>query len=269
MPVTKVGDINLCYKIRGDGQPLVVINGFSSGQNALFILVHAFAKHYRIVTFDNRGIGGSDKPTGPYSMPMMAGDTIGLMDFLGIDRAHLMGLSMGGMVAQHIAIDYPQRVDKLILCSTSAGGQPLREMLFDLAEATIPNWNRSQSDFASADLRKLRDAMASRTFNGPFHRLVLAPLAYLLFRRFMTQVPAGQIEAMMTHDVLDRLHLIQAATLVLTGSQDRLIAPQSSEELASRITGAKLVSIDGGSHGLGTEMAGRFNKEVLEFLRSD
>jgi pimeloyl-ACP methyl ester carboxylesterase len=74
---------------------------------------------------------------------------------------------------------------------------------------------------------------------------------------------------MMTHDVLDRLHLIQATTLVLAGSQDRLIAPQSSEVLASRITGAKLVSIDGGSHGLGTEMAGRFNKEVLDFLRRD
>lgn len=268
MPAPKVGDITLRYKVRSNRQTLILINGFASAQNALFRLVRAFARQYRVVTFDNRGIGGSDKPAGPYSMSMMAGDTIGLMDFLGIERAHLLGMSMGGMVAQYIAIDHPQRVDKLILCSTSAGGPPLWDMLFDLAEATTPNWNRSRSDFASADLRKLMGAMASRTFNRPFNRLVIVPLAKLLLRLGMPKVPVGQIEAMMTHNVLDRLHLIQAPTLVLAGSKDRLIAPQSSEVLASRIMGARLVSIDGGSHSVGAEMPGRFNKEVLGFLGS-
>ena len=127
MPLAKVGDISLCYKVSGDGQPLIVINGFGGAQNALFALVRAFAKHYRVVTFD--------KPIGPYSISMMAGDTIGLMDFLRIDKAHLIGLSMGGMIAQEMAIDHPQRVDKLIICSTSAGGQPFRELWFDLIEA--------------------------------------------------------------------------------------------------------------------------------------
>ena len=264
MPLAKVGEINVSYKVSGDGQPLILITGFASAQNALFALVSAFSKHYRVVIFDNRGIGGSDKPAGPYSMGMMAGDTIGLMDFLGIDRAHLLGMSMGGMVAQHIAIDHPQRVDKLILCSTSADGQ----WLFDLAKAIIPNWNRSRPDFASADLRKLTGAMTSRTFNRPFNRLVIVLLAKLLLRLGIPKVPAGQIEAMMTHNVLDRLHLIQAPTLVLTGSKDRLIAPQSSEALASRITGAKLVVIDEGAHAWEAEMPGRFNKEVLGFLGS-
>lgn len=268
MPAPKVGDINIRYKVRRDKQSLIVINGFAGSQNALFRLVRTFARHYRVVTFDNRGIGGSDKPAGPYSMGMMAGDTIGLMDFLGIDRAHLLGMSMGGMVAQHIAIDHPQRVDKLILCSTSAGGPPLWDMLFDLVEATTPNWNRSRSDFASADLWKLTGAMLSRTFNRLFNRLMIVPLAKLLLRLGVPKVPVGQLEAMMTHNVLDRLHLVQSPTLVLTGSKDRLIAPQSSEVLASRITGAKLVSIDGGSHSVGGEMAGRFNKEVLGFLGS-
>lgn len=265
MPVTKVGDINLCYKVRGDGQPLIAITGFASAQNTLFTLAHVFAAHYRVVTFDNRGIGGSDKPTGPYSMSVMASDTIGLMDFLGIDRAHLLGGSMGGMVAQHIAIDHPQRVDKLVLFSTSANGQ----WLFDLAKATIPNWNRSQSELASRDLRKLIVTIASRSFNRPFNRLLFTTLARLQARLGPLRGSAGQIEAMMTHNVLDRLHLIQAPTLIVTGSKDRLIAPQSSEVLASRITGSKLVSIDGGSHGVAGEMAGRFNKEVLDFLRGD
>lgn len=265
MPIAKVGDVSLCYKVRGDRQPLIMITGFASAQNTFFALARAFAKYYCVVTFDNRGIGGSDKPPGPYSISMMASDTVGLMDFLGIDRAHLLGGSMGGMVAQQIAIDHPQRVDKLILFSTSAGGR----WLSDLAEATTPNWNRSSSDFASAGLRKLVDGMASRTFNRPFNRLVFVPLAKLRARRGTLKGLAGQIEAMMTHNVLDRLHLIQAPTLVLTGSKDRLIAPLSSEVLASRITGAKLVIIDGGSHVVAGEMASRFKKEVLDFLRGD
>ena len=268
MPLAKVGDINLSYNVRGDGQPLILIAGFATAQNAWFPLLRAFSKHYRVVTFDNRGIGGSDKPTGPYSTKMMASDTIALMNHLGIDRAHILGGSMGGMIAQHIAIDHPQRVDKMILFSTSAGGQLLRDMLFDLAEAATPNWNRSKSDLAGADLRKLTAAIASRSFNQPFNRLVIVPLAKLMLKLDTSKVPAGQIDAMMAHNVLDRLHLIKAPTLVLTGNKDRLMPPQSSKVLASRIKGAKLVVIDGGSHALAEGMSGRFNKEVLGFLGS-
>lgn len=265
MPVTKVGDINLCYKVRGDGQPVIMITGFASAQNTLFTLARFFAKYYRAVTFDNRGIGGSDKPVGPYSISMMSSDTIGLMDFLRIDKAHLLGGSMGGMVAQHIAINHPQRVDKLILFNTSADGQ----WLFDLVEATLPNWNRSKPDFVSADIRKLVNAMVSRTSNRLFTRLVLLVLSNIQMRISTLKGLAGQIEAMMTHNVLDRLHLIQAPTLVLTGSKDRLIMPELSDVLASRINGAKLVNIDGGSHIMAGEMAGRFKKEVLDFLANE
>ena len=265
MPLAKVDDINLCYKVRGDGQPLIMIIGFASAQNTLFSLARAFAKHYRVVTLDNRGVGGSDKPPGPYSISMMANDTVGLMDFLGIDKVDLMGGSMGGMVAQQIAIEHPHRVDKLILFSTSADGR----WVFDLADATTPNWNRSQSDLASADLRKLIVAIVSRTSNRMFTRLVLVALAKLQVRFGTLTGLAGQMEAMMTHNVLDRLHLIQAPTLVLAGSKDRLIEPQLSEVLASRIPGAKLVIVDGGSHVVVGEMGGRFKKEVLDFLRGD
>ncbi len=265
LPIAKVDNINLCYKVRGDGQPLMMITGFASAQNTFFILARAFAKHYRVVTFDNRGVGGSDKPPIPYSISMMANDTVGLMDFLGIDKVHLMGGSMGGMVAQQIAIEHPQRVDKLILFSTSAD----ERWIFDLAETITPNWNRSQSDLASADLRKLIVAIVSRTSNRMFTKLVLVALVKLRVRFGTITGLAEQMEAMMTHNVLDRLHIIQAPTLVLTGSKDRLIEPQLSEVLASRIPGAKLVIVDGGSHVVAGEMAGRFKEEVLDFLRSD
>lgn len=178
MPVAKVGDINLCYNARGDGQPLILIIGFASAQTSFFGLARVLAKHYRVVTFDNRGVGGSDKPAGPYSISMMAGDTIGLMDYLRIEKAHIMGGSMGGMIAQEMAIDHPQRVDRLILFSTSANAQ----WLLDLAEAAVPNWNRSRPAFAPADRRKLIGAIASRTSDHPLYRLVLLPFSRLQVR---------------------------------------------------------------------------------------
>jgi len=260
-------EINLCYKVQGEGQPLILINGFGGTQDALFAVARAFAKHYRVVTFDNRVSGGSDKPTGLYSVRTMAGDTFGLMDFLGIDKAHLIGLSMGGMIAQEMSIDHPQRVSKLVLCSTSAGGQPFRELWFDLIEASNPGWNRSRSDLAEVDLRKLISAGASRLFNRPFNRMVIAPLSKFLLILGIAEVPVGQLEAMMSHDALGRLDKIQAPTLVLAGDKDGLMPPHSGEALASRIRSAKLVNIEGGAHAWAGDMPARFNKEVLTFLR--
>jgi len=265
MLIAKVGDINMCYTIRGDGQPLIAITGFASAQNTLFNLAHTFAKHYRVITFDNRGIGGSDKPTGPYSIRMMAEDTIGLMNVLGLEKAHFLGGSMGGMIAQHIAIDHPQKVDKLALFNTSADNQ----WLLDLVKATIPNWNNERSNIPVDDYRKLIKEMVARSFNQPFNRLVFGALAGLQVRLSKIDGLAGQLEAMMSHNVLDKLQQIKAPTLVLTGTKDRLIPPHLSEVLAFRITDARLVSIDEGSHTMAGEMAGRFNKEVLDFLRSN
>ena len=170
---------------------------------------------------------------------------------------------MGGMAAQEIAIEHPERLDKLILSSTSAGGQPFRDMLFGLIEAATPGWNRSRPDLASANLQKFMVAVASRSFNGKLYQILIMPLVKLQARLGRVKVPVGQLEAMLSHNALERLDKIQAPTLVLTGSQDRLMPPHSSEGLASRIKGAKLVVIDRGAHALGGE---RFNKEVLSFL---
>jgi len=265
MAVAKVGEINVSYKVSGNGQPLVLIIGFGSTQNLWYSQVCAFSKHYRVVTFDNRGVGKSDKPPGPYTTKMMAGDTIALMDRLGIEKAHIVAGSMGGMIAQEMAIDHPQRVNKIVLFCTTAGGQPWRDMLFDLIEASDPGWNRSMSDLTGADLQKFMVAMASRSFNGKLYQVFIMPLVKLQARLGRVKVPVGQLEAMISHNALERLNRIQAPTLVLAGGKDRLMPPHSSEVLASRIKGAKLVVIEGGAHALA---AGPLNKEVLGFLGS-
>jgi 3-oxoadipate enol-lactonase len=153
MPLAKVGDISLCYKVSGDGQPLILITGFASAQNLWYSQVRAFSRDYRVVTFDNRGFGKSDNPPGPFTTKMLAGDTIALMGRLGIGKAHIVAGSMGGMIAQEMAIDHPQRVNKIVLFCTTAGGQPWRDMLFDLIEASDPGWNRSRSDLTGANLQ--------------------------------------------------------------------------------------------------------------------
>ncbi len=119
MPIVKVNDINMYYEIHGEGEPLVNIQGWgveitSAKFNAPQI-IGEFAKHYRVIAFDNRGVGRTDKPDVPYSIEMMAEDTIGLMNALGIERAHIVGGSLGGCVAQVIAAKYPERVNGLVL----------------------------------------------------------------------------------------------------------------------------------------------------------
>jgi pimeloyl-ACP methyl ester carboxylesterase len=120
MPIARLNGVSIHYHVEGRGDPLVMIMGFSAGRLGWLPQIPFFRKHYRVVTFDNRGVGRSDKPLGPYSTRMMADDTVRLMDLLGIEKAHIMGLSMGGMIAQELAIEYPQRVMKLVLACTYA-----------------------------------------------------------------------------------------------------------------------------------------------------
>ena len=120
MTVANVNGINIDYKVEGQGNPIVMISGAGADKSAWRYQTKEFAKHYLVVTFDSRGVGKSDKPPGPYTIKMMADDTVGLMDHLGIAKAHIIGVSAGGMVAQELGISYPDRVDKLILGCTFA-----------------------------------------------------------------------------------------------------------------------------------------------------
>ena len=114
MPTVRVGDINMYYEIHGKGEPLLLIMGLGSDLTSWIFQIPEFSKKYRVIAFDNRGVGRSDAPDVPYSTAMMADDTTGLLDALGIERAHILGLSMGGFIAQELALKYPQRVKSLI-----------------------------------------------------------------------------------------------------------------------------------------------------------
>ena len=120
MPIVKANGININYSVTGQGEPLVMIMGLNAPQSGWNDQIPLFKKYFQVITFDNRGAGKSDKPQGPYSIRIMADDAAALMDCLGIKKAHIMGMSMGGMIAQEVAINYPERMMKLVLASTYA-----------------------------------------------------------------------------------------------------------------------------------------------------
>lgn len=273
MPKAKVNGININYRIEGQGEPLVMIQGIGADRTAWRFHTPTFKKHYRVVTFDNRGVGKSDKPTGPYSTKMMADDTVGLMNHLDIEKAHILGVSMGGLIAQELAINYPERVLRLVLISTFARRDESSGLSPELFQALGYDEGYSEDDF----LRNtpVIEQVATSVYlalNKRLYKIIallLMPLIKFQIRQMGTTGILGQQEALLGHDTADRLGIIKAPTLVITGSKDRVFKPSSSEVIAELIPNARLVKVDGGSHSFALEMRSRFNREVLDFLKGD
>ena len=265
MSTAKVGDINIYYEVHGKGELLVLIYGYAGHSGLWFRQIPILSKKYRVIAFDNRGVGRSDKPYIPCTMGMMAGDIAGLLDMIGIDTAHIFGISMGGMIAQHFALNYPQRVISLILGCTNCGGvhsiQPKPESiaaLFDferLKKMTPEEVTRQAMPFCFSQefIEKNPDIVEKR---------VAKSLEYLTPAHGATR----QAAAIMGHDTYELLPKIELPTLVIAGDNDRLVPVENSRILASRIPKAELVIIKGAGHEFFIEDAEESNKIVLDFL---
>lgn len=235
-----------------------MIMGLGSNQSGWIYQTRFFKNNYRVITFDNRGSGKSDKPEGPYSIRMMADDTLHLMDYLDITKAHVLGLSMGGMIAQELAINYPQRVMKLVLgCTFTCHDDALNGFTAEFVKALDLYIEGKVSPLASL----LFNSRINRIMTGLLMKIQRKLMQPSDLRGFLAQG-----EACARHHTADRLPLITAKTLVIVGTGDRVIKPSSSEEIAKLIPNAKLVKIENGSHGFPGEMSNRFNREVLDFL---
>jgi len=255
MPTAQVNGIKLHYRVHGKGEPLVLIAGWGTDLRAWIFQLPAFRKYFRVVTFDNRGVGKSDKPTGPYSMKLMAADVIGLMNSLDIVAGHVLGLSMGGMIAQEVAINYPDRVLRLVLGCTFA------------YQGDSSGQTDEYSKLTKLDPKQIKLTLASLANNNPVGRVFVVLWMKLMSKSWAAGFKS-QGAAIKGHDTSDRLRLIKSPTLVIAGIKDRVIRPSSSEFIASRIPGARLVMIENGSHSMSAENRKEFNKAVLAFLRS-
>ena len=276
MAIAKVNDVDLYYEESGRGEPLLCIMGLAADSTAWLLQVPAFAEKYRTIVFDNRGVGRSAKPAGPYSIHQMADDAAGLLDTLGIDRAHVLGVSMGGMIAQELVLRHPQRVRGLILACTypepDAEVEKHRSFTLTQLGGSVTADGEVKIDFNTIDPLALFQNLLPMVFSQEFIQTDLMKLMQLfggaLQYGFSMEAILAQTQAVMTHKATDRLHQITAPTLVLTGDADRLISPANSDAIAKHIPGAKLVKIEGGSHGFNVEKPEAFNREVLSFLSS-
>ncbi|MFZ1886550.1 MAG: alpha/beta fold hydrolase [Candidatus Binataceae bacterium] len=263
MPRQRIGDIEIYYEIHGDGpQTLVMIRGLGSNLTAWYEQVPEFSRHFRVVVFDNRGAGRTDKPDAPYSLRQMADETAGLMDALDIRRAALLGISMGGMIAQEFALAYQGKLSCLILGCTTFGGTEAVRAAPEVMEALLAG------EKANADQRRVQQRSAF-TDNAIENRREIIDKHERIRMQYLIPPFAyqRQIEAVMKYDVSKRLGEIHIPTIVMAGRDDILVPPENARLIAARIPGAKLVELPGG-HLFFTEYPAEFNAAVIEFVKA-
>jgi len=265
MPIAKVSDINIYYEIDGKGEPLVLIYGYVGHSGLWFRQIPVLSKKYRVIAFDNRGVGRSDKPDIPYSMTMMAEDIAGLLDIIGVDASHIFGISMGGMIAQHFALNYPRKVLSLILGCTYCGGvhsiQPEPESV-----AALFDFESMKNMTPEEITRQAMPFLYSQEFIEKNPDIIEERVAKQLEYPTPDYGAMRQAGAIMGHDTYELLPKIELPTLVISGDNDRLIPVENSRILASRIPGAELAIIKGVGHEFFIEDAEEVNKTILDFL---
>jgi pimeloyl-ACP methyl ester carboxylesterase len=246
MPYAHVNGINLHYDIHGQGQPLVFINGL--GQPSIAWdpeLIQAMARTYQVITYDNRGTGLSDKPDEPYSIAQFASDATGLLDVLRVPRAHMFGVSMGGMIAQELGAHYPQRVASLMLGCTTPGGRN--------AVAAPPESMKMLAGRADMTPEEAGREAWKLSFSNEYISAHRAELEERLQRTLTHTTPRfayeRHLQATMTLRVFKHLKDIAIPTLVVTGRDDILIPAANSEIIAREIPGAELKIFDRAGHG--------------------
>jgi pimeloyl-ACP methyl ester carboxylesterase len=261
MPKVQVNGIDLYVQTHGEGEPLLLIAGFACDHTMWADVVGAFAGHYRMIAFDNRGVGRSASPEGPYTIRMMAGDAAALLDELGVGQVHVAGYSMGGQIAQELALARPDTVRSLILLSSCARCDERNKAVMQtwaelpgvvepklMARLLLP-WLYSNAFFCKPGaveqlLTSLLDNPYPPTPQGIYH----------------------QSRALGDFDTTSRLGEIRCPTLVLSGKEDALLPVPFSRQLAQGIPGAELIVLEKTGHGMLVESPEAVAQAMLGFL---
>lgn len=264
VPFVESRGLRIHYEVTGrrSAPPVLMIQGLGASKHAWNLQRAALAVRWRTVALDNRGSGRSGRPAGPFTLEDMADDALRVLDAAGVDDAHVVGASMGGVIAQILAVRNPERVRSLVLACTSCRQHPWREDL-------LREWSTTARGRGLLDVGRgaAQWVMGPRSFRRAVPALGwLGPLAVMRPRDSF----ASQVDAILATDssLADRLAEVTAPTLVVVGNQDILTPRGDSEEIAERIPGAELVVISGAAHGLMVEHAGTFNSVLIDFLQS-
>jgi 3-oxoadipate enol-lactonase len=249
--------VKLKWEAQGGGAPLLLVHGLGYTREGWGPQRQLLARSYRVLSYDNRGIGESEIPPGPYSVAELADDALQVLNEAGVERAHVLGASLGGMVAQLLAAEQPERVDRLMLAGTTPGGAAA----YPLPQQTLALMAEAPSLPPEVALRRfVENALAP---GSPFVDEVLA------YRQQHPPDPAGwaaQAAAGSTWDADGRLARIAAPTLVLAGTADAVVDPRNAQLLADAIPNVRLELIDGAGHLPFWERAEEFAALVERFL---
>jgi len=261
VPLVSTPDVDLYVEETGDGPPLLLVMGLGASLETWVAQRDVFAERYRVITFDNRGAGRSGCPDAPWTVPAMAEDARAVLDFLAIERAHVLGVSMGGMIAQELAIRHPERVDHLVVALSFARPDPIRRTFL-----LHRSWARSHgAEPISESIAHLPWLLSPATMSDGARLAGILDLVGTM--PFMSpEAYARQIDAILEYRTLERLGEVRAPTLVLAAPEDVLTPVELSEEIAAAVPGARLVVLRRGGHGVIVEYPDDFNRVVLDWL---
>lgn len=267
MPKTKVNEIEMYYEVQGEGTPLVLISGLGYPLWQWHLMVPFLEKHFQVITLDNRGAGKTDKPPGPYTASMLAKDTVELLDVLGIEKAVVMGHSMGGFIAQEIALEYPQRVNKLVLASTNFGG-PRHVPVTPEAMAVL-------SDVKSDPMTRLKNGIVISTAPGFSERQPELIQKWLDWRvenpldldGYQAQIGIGTALMDEAAAFENRLPNVSAPTLILFGKHDKVVPPANTDLLAKQIPNSQIHIFSSAGHFFPLELPEEAAQAVIQFSK--
>mgnify|MGYP001245523744 CR=1 FL=1 len=264
MPYCLCGNITIYYEVHGEGPPLLLISGLGGGTWSWYGQVPYFEEGYRTIIFDNRGAGKSDMPEGPYRMEEFARDALCVLDRLEVERAFVVGVSMGGMIAQELALTAPERIRALVLGCTHCGGEISISPSSEVMRTLMSNEGLSHEEIVKKNLPIF--------FSAEF--LETQPEKIAEYCRVQEETPRqpdaayrAQLAAIRGFDASERLPGLLVPTLILTGSRDVVIPRENSYLLAEMIPGSEIVTLPGAGHSIQVECVGDFNTIVDRFIR--
>jgi len=259
MPFTTNHATKIFWDEAGSGDPLLLIMGLGYTHDMWYRTWPRMASRYRTIVFDNRGVGKSDVPTGPYPVAQMAADAAAVLDAAGVEQARVFGISMGGMIAQELAIMYPHRVRSLVLGCTACGGQNAIPAAPNVLQTMLARATMTPEEGAEAMVPFIYDASTPRARIDED----------LAIRRRTFPTAAGylaQVQGILAWTCFDRLSQIKAPTLVIHGETDQLVPPQNAPILQKHIAGSRLVMLPHASHIFTTDQPEASHAAVLDFL---
>ncbi len=262
MPRARVGELELFHEVDGAGDPALLLTGLGGDRHAWDLCRRDLARHHRLVLLDNRDAGDSDEARAPYALQDMAADALGVMDGLGVERFHVIGASMGGAIAQHLALAAPTRVATLVLLGTWG-----RTDAF--LRAVLGSWRIMVERLAPEDFLAAVSpwAFTSRFLESPSPE-VTAVQATLRARGVLKSVPAyrRQLDACLAHDTLGLLPLLRTPTLVLVGEDDLLTPPRYARAIAAALARAEVTLVPASGHASFLETPKAVVERMLRFL---